>query len=190
MNYSFALSSPVNGLRFCSVDTKSNFKLAIYTASFALPLGKDTAVNALLPGLLKRTCKKYPTLTQMNKHLASLYGAMVSAGVSKDGESQILTLRITALEDRFALTDEKISEKAAELLREVGIYAHEFLRILRRQQFFGHISASKQHVQQVICTHLGLQGPRAAFSYITHIGCATGNHCHDFFLIIPHARAR
>lgn len=119
MNYSFALSSPVNGLRFCSVDTKSNFKLAIYTASFALPLGKDTAVNALLPGLLKRTCKKYPTLTQMNKHLASLYGAMVSAGVSKDGESQILTLRITALEDRFALTDEKISEKAAELLLDL-----------------------------------------------------------------------
>ncbi len=119
MNYSFALSTPVNGLKFCSVDTKSNFKLAIYTASFALPLGKDAAVNALLPGLLKRTCKKHPTITEMNKHLASLYGAMVSAGVSKDGESQILTLRVTALEDRFSLGDEKISEKAAELLLDL-----------------------------------------------------------------------
>ena len=71
MNYSFALSSPVNGLDICSVDTKSNFKVAIITANFALPLGKDAAVNALIPGLLKRTCRKYPTLTEMNKHLAA-----------------------------------------------------------------------------------------------------------------------
>ena len=119
MNYSFALSSPVNGLDICSVDTKSNFKVAIITANFALPLGKAAAVNALIPGLLKRTCRKYPTLTEMNKHLASLYGAMVAAGVSKDGESQVITLRITALEDRFSLGDEKISEKAAELLLDL-----------------------------------------------------------------------
>ena len=119
MNYSFNLTTPVNGMRFCSVDTKSNFKPAIITASFALPLDEKAAVNALLPGLLKRTCKKHPTLTDMNKHLASLYGAMVSAGVSKDGESQILTLRVTVLEDRFSLSDEKISEAAADLLLDL-----------------------------------------------------------------------
>ncbi|MBR6620259.1 MAG: insulinase family protein [Clostridia bacterium] len=119
MNYSFNLTTPVNGLRFCSVDTKSNFKPAIITASFALPLNENAAVNALLPGLMKRTCKKHPTLTEMNKHLASLYGAMVSAGVAKDGESQILTLRVTAVEDRFSLSDEKISEAAADLLLDL-----------------------------------------------------------------------
>ncbi len=119
MNYSFNLTTPVNGMRFCSVDTKSNFKLAIITANFALPLGENAAVNALLPGLLKRTCKKHPTLTDMNKHLASLYGAMVSAGVSKDGESQIITLRATVLEDRFSLSNEKISEAAADLLLDL-----------------------------------------------------------------------
>ena len=120
MNYSFALSSPVNGLDICNVNTKSNFKVAIITANFALPLGKNAAVNALIPGLLKRTCRKYPTLTEMNKHLASLYGAMVAAGVSKDGESQVITLRVTALEDRFSLGDEKISEKATELLLDLN----------------------------------------------------------------------
>lgn len=119
MNYSFALSPSGNGLTLASVDTKSNFKVAIITANFALPLGKDAAVNALIPGLLKRTCRKYPTLTQMNKHLASLYGAMVSAGVSKDGENQVITLRVTALEDRFSLSEERISDKAAELLLDL-----------------------------------------------------------------------
>jgi hypothetical protein len=119
MEYAFNLSQPINGLKFCSVDTKSNFKVAILTASFALPLGSDTAANALLPGLLKRTCKKYPTLTQMNRHLASLYGAMVSGSVGKDGESQIITLRVTVLEDRFSLSEEKISSAAADLLLDL-----------------------------------------------------------------------
>lgn len=119
MEYKFTQASPVNGLNFLSVDTQSNFKVAILTASFALPLGADAAANALLPGLLKRTCKKYPTITQMNRHLASLYGAMVSGGVSKDGENQILTLRVTVLEDRFSLSDEKISSAAADLLLDL-----------------------------------------------------------------------
>ncbi|MEE1284956.1 MAG: pitrilysin family protein [Acutalibacteraceae bacterium] len=119
MEYAFNMSQPISGLKFCSVDTKSNFKVAILTASFALPLNSDTAANALLPGLLKRTCKKYPTLTQMNRHLASLYGAMVSGGVGKDGENQILTLRVTVLEDRFSLSEEKISSAAADLLLDL-----------------------------------------------------------------------
>ncbi len=119
MEYAFNMSQPISGLKFCSVDTKSNFKVAILTASFALPLNSDTAANALLPGLLKRTCKKYPTLTQMNRHLASLYGAMVSGGVGKDGENQILTLRVTVLEDRFSLSEEKISSSAADLLLDL-----------------------------------------------------------------------
>lgn len=119
MEYAFNLSSPVNGLKFCSVDTKSNFKVAILTVSFALPLGKDAAANALLPGLLKRTCKKYPTLTEMNKHLAGMYGAMVSGSVGKDGENQVMTLRVTVLEDRFSLSEEKISSAAADLLLDL-----------------------------------------------------------------------
>ena len=32
MEYKFNLSQPINGLKFCSVDTKSNFKVAILTA--------------------------------------------------------------------------------------------------------------------------------------------------------------
>ncbi len=119
MEYKFTHSSPINGLDFLSVDTQSNFKVAIVTASFALPLGKDAAANALLPGLLKRTCKKHPTITQMNRHLASLYGAMIGGSVSKDGECQIITLRVTVLEDRFSLSDEKISSQAADLILDL-----------------------------------------------------------------------
>ncbi len=119
MEYNFTRTNPVNGLDFLSVNTRSNFKVAILTANFALPLGTDAAANALLPGLLKRTCKKYPTITQMNSHLASLYGAMVGGSVGKDGESQIISLHVTVLEDRFSLSEEKISSEAADLLLDL-----------------------------------------------------------------------
>ena len=119
MKYDFQISSPVNALKVCSVDTRENFKVAIISVSFALPLTGDISANALLPFMLKRTCKKHPTLTQMNRRLAGLYGAMVSAGVAKNGESQVLSLSVTALEDRFALSSERISSEATELLLDM-----------------------------------------------------------------------
>lgn len=119
MNYAYSLASPVPGLRFCSVNTQQNFKVAVISVRFALPLTGDIAARALLPYLLKRTCKKYPTLTAMNRRLASLYGAMLNAGVSKNGEAQVLTFSITSLEDRFALDGENISSDLTDLLLDV-----------------------------------------------------------------------
>ncbi|HBL41059.1 MAG TPA: insulinase family protein [Ruminococcaceae bacterium] len=119
MNYDYSITSPIRGMKFCSVDTKKNFKVAVISARFAFPLTGDIAARALLPFLLKRTCKKYPTLTEMNRRLASLYGAMLSASVTKSGESQILTFSITSLEDRFALDGEKISSDLTDLLLDV-----------------------------------------------------------------------
>ena len=52
MNYDYSLSSPVPGLRFCSVNTRQNFKVAVISARFALPLTGDIAARALLPFLL------------------------------------------------------------------------------------------------------------------------------------------
>ncbi|MBQ9552060.1 MAG: insulinase family protein [Clostridia bacterium] len=119
MNYDYSLSSPVPGLRFCSVNTEKNFKVAVISARFALPLTGDIAARALLPFLLKRTCKKYPTLTAMNRRLAALYGAMLSAGVNKIGEAQVITFSITSLEDRFALDGENIASDLTDLLLDV-----------------------------------------------------------------------
>lgn len=119
MNYDYFLSSPVPGLRFCSVNTEKNFKVAVISARFALPLTGDIAARALLPFLLKRTCKKYPTLTAMNRRLAALYGAMLSAGVNKIGEAQVITFSITSLEDRFALDGENIASDLTDLLLDV-----------------------------------------------------------------------
>ena len=48
--------------------------------------------------------------------LDELYGASISAGVTKIGEAQVVMLSMTYIDDRFALTDESIAEQCAQLL--------------------------------------------------------------------------
>lgn len=92
------------------------FKTGRISVSAALPMDDKAAANSLLIHLLKRSCKDYPDFSLLNGKLDELYGAAVSAGVTKIGEAQVLTLSLTCLDDRFALTDESIAEQCAGLL--------------------------------------------------------------------------
>ena len=102
-------------VRFVSVETDS-FKTGRISVSMALPMDEKMAANSLLIYLLKRSCKEYPDFSLLNGKLDELYGASLSAGVSKIGESQVLSLSLTCLDDRFALTEESIAEQCAQLL--------------------------------------------------------------------------
>lgn len=92
------------------------FKTGRISVSMALPMDEKMAANSLLIYLLKRSCKDYPDFSLLNGKLDELYGASLSASVSKSGEAQVLTLSLTCLDDRFALTDESIVEQCAQLL--------------------------------------------------------------------------
>lgn len=102
-------------VRLLSVETDS-FKTSRISVSMALPMDEKMAANSLLVYLLKRSCKAYPDFSLLNGKLDELYGASLSAAVSKIGESQVLSLSLTCLDDRFALTDESIARQCAELL--------------------------------------------------------------------------
>lgn len=102
-------------VRLVAVET-DNFKTGRVSVSIALPMDEKMAANSLLIYLLKRSCKEYPDFSLLNGKLDELYGASLSAGVSKIGESQVLSLSLTCLDDRFALTDESITEQCASLL--------------------------------------------------------------------------
>ncbi len=105
-------------VRLVSVPT-DRFKTGRISVSMALPMDEKMAANSLLIYLLKRSCKEYPDFSLLNGKLDELYGAALSAGVTKVGESQVLSLSLTCLDDRFALTDESISEQCAELLADM-----------------------------------------------------------------------
>ncbi len=105
-----------DGVNFRSI-CDDRFKTVRMSIHFFRPLERENAsVNAILPFLLTRACKKYPDYTRLNEHLAELYGAEVDADVEKLGDAQVLSVSVTGLADRYALNGEKISAELSGLL--------------------------------------------------------------------------
>ena len=100
-------------------ESTDKFKTGCISVSMALPMDERMAANSLLVYLLKRSCKAYPEMSLLSGKLDELYGAILGAGVSKNGESQVLTLSITCLADKFALEGESIQFEAAQLLADI-----------------------------------------------------------------------
>ncbi len=100
-------------------ESTDKFKTGCISVSMALPMDERMAANSLLVYLLKRSCKAYPEMSLLSGKLDELYGAILGAGVSKNGESQVLTLSITCLADKFALEGESIQLEAAQLLADI-----------------------------------------------------------------------
>lgn len=100
------------------IEVKDNrFKTNLISLFLVMPMEEGTvSANALLPFLLKRCCRDYPDLSALNRRLAELYGARLSGDVSTIGENQMLSLSITAIDDRFALNQEVISGDCARLI--------------------------------------------------------------------------
>lgn len=118
------------------------FKTMRLTAIALLPLEAESASDfALLTQVLTRSCEDYPDFTALSKKLSTLYGASLSAGVRKVGESLALTFSIAGIDDRYALGDDVVSEELAALLLGVlfkpnfkdGIFVSEEVEQERRQ---------------------------------------------------------
>ena len=93
------------------------FKTAKLTVNMLLPLKHDTvSSNAILPFMLRRSCEKYKSFTQLNKKLADLYGASLYADVRKLGEMQVLSLSALFVDDRYILDAESFSLEIANLI--------------------------------------------------------------------------
>lgn len=108
-------------IRICSYNT-DRFKTSLLSVNIALPLNENASANAILPYLLSSSSKKYPDFTTLNKELDLLYGASLSASVSKIGEAQILRLSMDVIDDRFCLDDGSVFNSAAEMLCELLFY--------------------------------------------------------------------
>lgn len=103
------------GVKLCTHKTVQ-FKTSVVSFNIVTSLEKDAGKKALLLNLLARTTKAYPTITEMNRRLAGLYGAVISPAVRKIGEAQVLSLVLVCLDDRFALNGEKVLSEALRLL--------------------------------------------------------------------------
>lgn len=116
MKLDFTQKDIVRGVTLVNVNA-AHFKTNEIAVSLAVPLKKETAApNALMINLLSRKSRAYPSLLALNKKLAYLYGASLSAVVSKVGESQVLKLGVSCLDDRFSLNTDSISLECVKLL--------------------------------------------------------------------------
>ena len=108
-----------NGVYFTNIKD-SRFKTMKISVNIVVPLSVETASeNALVDGLLVRSCKKYPDFTVLSKKLSSLYGADLTSSLSKHGESQVIKISVSGLDDRYSLDDVSIAKELSELLCSV-----------------------------------------------------------------------
>ena len=95
----------------------SRFKTMKISANLIVPLSaENAAANALICGVLSRSCKAYPDFTALSKKLSFLYGAELNASVRKAGDNQVLTLSASGLDDRYTLDGESLARELSLLL--------------------------------------------------------------------------
>jgi predicted Zn-dependent peptidase len=112
-------SSIVSGVDFLVLN-RPEFKSQRICVTVFVPLDiENVSRNAILPGLLSRSCSKFPDFTGFRKKLADLYNLSIDSSVSKIGDVQILSLTATFLSGKFTLFSEDVLISATEFLCEL-----------------------------------------------------------------------
>ncbi len=93
------------------------FKQNTIEVRFFLPLDPKRAAGiALASSLLTTSCRKYPSITALNRKMNLLYGGVAAMDVSKLGDYQVISARFSAISNRYALGGENILSQLLELL--------------------------------------------------------------------------
>ncbi len=108
-----------NGIYFNTISDE-RFKSNKLVVHFVLPLKEDTAaVNALIPNLLRKGCRRFTDFTAFNRHLDGLYGAVVGSDVEKFGDYQVISISIVGIDDQYTLSGEPVMAELSEILSEL-----------------------------------------------------------------------
>ncbi|KKI92634.1 zinc protease [Bacillus sp. SA1-12] len=111
--------SKVNGLSLHTVSTKK-FKTNTIVLKMLAPLKKqDVTYRALLPYVLQRGTKSFPTSISLRQHLDTLYGATLYVDLSKKGENHIISFRMEIANEKFLSDSTPLLEKGIKLLAEI-----------------------------------------------------------------------
>ena len=108
-----------DGINLTCLQTEK-FKTNFLSFSFIAPLdASSAAANALIPSVLLRGSRKYPTMAEINKKLDCLYDAGLSSRNQKRGESQIFGICAGVLDSAFALEGEDLLGEMTGLLGDI-----------------------------------------------------------------------
>ncbi len=95
------------------------FKTNYVSFNFITQADKERSyLNAMIPVILMRGCKKYPSQSDLNRRLQFLYSADIDARNNLVGEYQVFGFSSNMLNDRFT-ADVKTTNEMAELLCDI-----------------------------------------------------------------------
>lgn len=116
MNDIIKTETLLDGVRMMRCKT-NRFKNTSISVRFAVNLEKETLNSFVaLCGLLRYTSAQYQENVELEKKLASLYGANFSASSIKKADALILKFNIDVIADKFAIDGEEISTSALSFL--------------------------------------------------------------------------
>lgn len=113
------------------------FKTETISIFFQDKLDKDSvSYNALFPNVLKRGCRKYPTLREISSKLDDMYGASLYCDIGKKGESHIVHFFIDYVSNKYLGGDNNNFKDACTILFDVicdpvtenGAFNSEYVR--------------------------------------------------------------
>ena len=107
----------VNGIEIYHIKTD---KFKTETISFFIQNQLDektVSMNAILPDILKRGSKTYPTLKEISAKLDNMYGASFVSDIMKKGENHIIHFAVDYVCGKYL--DEDLFTEAADLLFDI-----------------------------------------------------------------------
>lgn len=99
--------------------TTRQFKTAVVSAGYALPLDRENAATAILPYLLRRGTAEYPDLDALGAYLDELYGAQVEPFVRKVGDRLVVGFVAEALDESVLPAGTRVIEQVIALLSDL-----------------------------------------------------------------------
>ncbi len=96
----------------------SKFKTNLLSVYFNFPLKRDTVTKAsIIPSILKRGLKSYPTLKDISRHLDDLYSTNLIGGIRSKGDGESMFFSLEYVADKFI--GESLTKKVTEFLKEL-----------------------------------------------------------------------
>jgi len=96
------------------------FKTSSISVFFHTNLDRERVTkNAMIPAVLRRGCRRFPTFREIALHLEELYGATFDCGVTKMGERHIIQFYIEFVSEMFTEEGSNQFDRAFDLLYEI-----------------------------------------------------------------------
>lgn len=109
----------INGLNAVIIKT-AKFKTTNLIVNFRNYLNEDTVTKkALIPHILKAATENYPNKKTINRQLERLYGANLGISINKQGLLQIISFRVSIINDEYLTKNQTLLDDAFKFLNEI-----------------------------------------------------------------------